>query len=137
MSVFSNFSPIYLGVVAWHQKVKGQLQKELRRIEDKILFQRQCQFVSYLFDYGMISDPNDDVDVHLGDEDHHYIDVDVDVDHHHDVDLHLGDEGEPVLVHDRLHLLSLPDALRLPQELYSSPEPSLIQSGAPLCARTI
>ena len=48
VSVFSNFSPIYLGVVAWHQKVKAQLQEELRRIEDKILFQRQCQFVSYL-----------------------------------------------------------------------------------------
>ena len=112
--MFSSISvQIYLGVVAWHQKVKAQLQEELRRIEDKILFQRQCKFVSYLFDYGMISDPNDDVDVHL------------------------GDEGEPVLVHDRLHLLSLPDALRLPQELYSSPEPSLIQSGAPLCARTI
>ena len=86
MSVFSNFSPIYLGVVAWHQKVKAQLQEELRRIEDKILFQRQCKFVSYLFDYGMISDPNDDVDVHLGDEDHHYIDVDVDVDDHDHVD---------------------------------------------------
>ena len=90
MSVFFNFSPIYLGVVAWHQKVKGQLQEELRRIEDKILFQRQCQCVSYLFDYDMNSDPNDDVDVHL------------------------GDEGEPVLVHDRLDLLPLPDALRLP-----------------------
>ena len=63
MSVFSNFSPIYLGVVAWHQKVKAQLQEELRRIEDKILFQRQYQFVSYLFDNDMNSDdPNDDVD---------------------------------------------------------------------------
>ena len=69
-------------------------------------------------DYDMNSDPNDDVDVHLGDQDHHHVDVDVDVDddHQYDVDPHLGDEGEPVLVHDRLHLLSLPDALRLPQE---------------------
>ena len=60
---FLHFSSIYLRVVAWHQKVKGQLQEELRRIEEKILFQRQYQFVSYLFDNDMNSDdPNDDVD---------------------------------------------------------------------------
>ena len=83
-------------------------------------------------DYDMNSDPNDDVDVHLGDQDHHHVDVDVDVDddHQYDVDPHLGDEGEPILVHDRLHLLSLPDASQLPRELYSSPEPSK----AALCA---
>ena len=65
------------------------------------------------FDYDMNS--NDDVDVHLGEQSHHHVDID----HHHDVDVdvHLGDEGEPVLVHDRLHLLPLPDVLRLTQEL--------------------
>ena len=74
------------------------------------------------FDYDMNS--NDDVNVdHHHDVDvdvDHQDDVDVDVDHQDDVDPHLGDEGEPVLVHDRLHLLPLPDALRLPRVLYSS-----------------
>ena len=111
------------------------------------------------FDYDMNS--NDDVDVHLGEQSHHHVDidhhhdVDVDVDHQYDVDVHLGDEGEPVLVHDRLHLLPLPDALRLPRVLYSSivhishyrhyqrwcTAGIIIKSraikSAPVCARTI